>query len=370
MPNITDYLNRYGDVPLSRFPLSEIDGYLLCKLGCPDYTDVVPPKGEILLPEAVDRYFMAQPEARLGLLSSPMILPAIRQLARLPRFRSLKLCDYVNRVDEDRNEQFSALTVLLPDGTRLVTYRGTDDTLAAWREDFLLGVEDEIPAQRDAARYLLEEASANGGALLVGGHSKGGNLAVYAALSAPGPVQNRIETVYNFDGPGFRQDRSVTPAYLRIRPKLRTILSQHAIVGRLLYHETRCTIVKSSLPGIAAHDGFHWETEDARFLRCREFAPASNAFETAMQELAESMSPERRMSFLSELFSVFSATGAVTLLDLTDKRLRNSVLLAKQMHKSREVHQFIHQLAFLMLRETAADARGTAERKPVKPTKK
>jgi len=224
-------------------------------------------------------------------------------------------------------------------------------------------VEDEIPAQRDAGRYLLEEATAGDGPILVGGHSKGGNLAVYAALIVPEAVQARIGTVYNFDGPGFRRDRSETPGYLRVRPKLQTILSQHAIVGRLLHHETRCTIVKSSQPGIAAHDGFQWETEGERFVRCADFALTSSAFDAAMQELADSMAQQQRQSFVEELFSVFSATGALTLMDLTDNRLKNAVLLAQQMRKGNEVRQFIHKLTRLMLHETAADAKKAMGRK-------
>jgi len=367
MATVADYLDRYGVVPLSRLPLNEIDCYLLCKLGCPDYSGIVPQEGSVSLPEAVGRYFSALPEARLGLLSSPLILPAIRKLAEAPRFRAVTLCDFVNRVDEGQSEQLSALTVGLPDGARFVTFRGTDDTLAAWKENFLLSVEDEIPAQRDAARYLLEEAAKTEGTLLAGGHSKGGNLAVYAALSAPGTVQNRIETVFNFDGPGFRRDLTATASYRNIRPKLQTVLSQHAIVGRLLHCEPACTIVKSSLPGISAHDGFRWETSGTRFVRCDEFALPSNAFRSAIEELADGMDQHQRRLFIDELFSVFSATGAVTLMDMTEKHLKNAVLLAAKMHKSPEIRQFLHKLTLLFLQETAADTHKAVEQKLSRP---
>jgi hypothetical protein len=247
------------------------------------------------------------------------MLPLFRKLPETVRCGDLMLSNYVNQIDIKREEQFSALTIGLSDGTVFVTFRGTDDTIVAWKENFNMGTVDAVPAQIDAADYLQRSMAKRAGSIRVGGHSKGGNLAVYAALIVPEAVQARIGTVYNFDGPGFRRDRSETPGYLRVRPKLQTILSQHAIVGRLLHHETRCTIVKSSQPGIAAHDGFQW----------RRRANGSSAARIRFDEqrlrrrhagARDSMAQQQRQSFVEELFSVFSATGALTLMDLTDNR--------------------------------------------------
>lgn len=359
MADILDYLDWRGDLTFAQSPFNEVDNYILCKLGCPDFSGIVPENGAVGIGEATTRYFAAHENGniRLGLLASARVVPMIRRLPETRRFGALRLCDFINRVDPDREEQFSALTAELPDGVRFVAFRGTDDTIAAWKEDFLLSVRDVVPAQEDAAAYLLREAAGKPGPLMVGGHSKGGNLAVYAALRAPEAVQDRILAVYNNDGPGFRQDLSGTPAYARIKPKLHTIVPQHTIVGKLLYHEDDCEIVKSSQAGMAAHDGFNWEVLGTRFVRCADYSAGSKAFEAAIAEIARRMDTEERCAFIEELFGVLTSTGAVTLTDLTAHRLRQAVELAQGVRKSPEVRSFTKSLLSLMLRETVSGAR-------------
>jgi hypothetical protein len=358
--NIFDYLDWRGDLTFGQSPLNEVDAYILCKLGCPDFTGIIPADGAVTVTEAADRYFGAHGDGaiNLGLFISPYVVPMIRRLPGTARFGTLRVGGFVNIVDPDRDEQFSALTVTLPDGTRVVTFRGTDDTIVAWKEDFLISVEDIIPAQKHAESYLAREAARGPGPLIVGGHSKGGNLAVYAALRAAPEVQDRILTVYNFDGPGFRQDLSRTPEYARIRQKLHTVVSQHAMVGMLLHHENDCTIVKSDQIGMAAHDGFRWEVLGTQFVRCPDYSIGSKAFETAISDIAGRMDTEKRMAFIDELFSVLTSTGAVTLSDLTAHRLRQAAEIAQRMRKSPEVRSFIETLTALMVRETLTNVRG------------
>lgn len=361
MANIFDYLDWRGDLTFGQSPMNEVDAYILCKLGCPDFTGIVPADGTVTVSEAAARYFEAHGDGtvNLGLLISPYVVPMVRRLPETARFGPLHVGDFVNSVNPDLDEQFSALTVALPDGTRVVTFRGTDDTIVAWKEDFLISVEDIIPAQKHAESYLMREAALGPGPLIVAGHSKGGNLAVYAALRSAPDVQDRIQAVYNFDGPGFRQDLSGTPEYARIRPKLHTVVPQHAMVSKLLYHENACTIVKSDQSGMAAHDGFRWEVRGTQFVRCPDYALASKAFEAAISDLAGRMDLAERMAFIDELFSVLTSTGAVTLSDLTAHRLRQAAEIAQRMRKSPEVRRFIQVLTALMLRETITNVHGS-----------
>ena len=347
MANILDYLDWRGDLRFDQSPFNEVDGYLLCKLGCPDLTGAVPADGFVRLDEGIRRYFSlyGEGEPRLGALISPMVVPAIRRLPDTPRYAGLKLGGFLSINDRLRNEQFSALTVVLPDGTHFVTFRGTDDTIAAWKEDFLLSVEDEVPAQKDAAAYLLRAADRAPGKLLVGGHSKGGNLAVYAALHAPEALQDRISGIYNYDGPGFRTDILDTPAYRRIRDRVITVLPQHTTVGKLLYHEQNCVIVRSDRSGVAAHDGFHWQVKGTRFLRCQDYSIFSKSFDRAIRECTGRMDREQQRAFIEETFELLTSTGAVTLTDLTDGRLMQAAELAVRMGKSQEVRRFLLTLA-------------------------
>lgn len=358
MANILDYLDWRGDLPFDLSPFNEVDNYILCKLGCPDYTGMVPPDGEVPLGLAVDRFF-SKDDLGMGVLASAYIGPMIRSAAQTRRFAPVRVGDFINKVDPEREEQFSALTLWLPDGVRYVAFRGTDDTIVAWKEDFLLGVEDVIPAQRDAAEYLLRAAAKEPGPLIVGGHSKGGNLAVYAAMAAPPEVQDRILAVYNNDGPGFRQDMSADARYGRIRPKVNTIVSQFTTVGMLLHNETNCTIVRSDQSGIAAHDGFHWQVRGTAFERCDDFSLSTKAFESAITEIEVRMDLEQRRKFVDSLFDVLTSTGAVTLTDLTEHRLRQSMAMAKELRQAPEVIKFVTTLVELTLKGAWAGARQT-----------
>ena len=261
MPNILDYLTWRGDVPFSVSPPNEVDNYINCKIGTLDFTGIVP-ENELYvpLPQAVEAYFAAGGAEKLGALSSPYIAPMVKRLPETVRFREVMLTGFRQVYDEKKTEQFSALTLRLPGGQHYVTFRGTDDTIVGWKEDCLLTVMDEIPAQRDAVEYLTWAASVYPGKIAVGGHSKGGNLAMYAAAMVPESVQERIGNIYNNDGPGFQEKILQTEGYRRIKPRIKTILSQNAMVGTLLWNDCDYTVVKSTAALLGAHDGFTWET--------------------------------------------------------------------------------------------------------------
>lgn len=366
MPNILDYLDWRSDLSFEQSPFNEVDNYILCKLGCPDYTGIIPETGSIPIGEAIARYDASlgdeSDDEVLGPLASPVMMQVIRRLPNTVRYRGLMVSDFIAKLDPVMEEQFSALTIILPDGVRFVTYRGTGDTIISWKEDFLLSVEDVVAAQKDAAAYLLKESSYDGGPLMLGGHSKGGNLSVYAALKAPEDIQSRIKAIYNNDGPGFRRDPSGTPEYARIKPVLHTLVSQHTVIGKLLHYDRDCSIVKCGPTGIAAHDGFNWEVLGTQFVRCRDYSFDSKAFEVALNETLNGMNDEERRNFVEEFFSILTSTGADTLSDLTEHRLRQALELGSEMRRSVEVRKFLQTSLNIILQETIAGARASLPR--------
>ena len=346
MATLNDYLDWRGDIPFSVSPFNEADNYIIAKIGTADYTGFVS-REAISLPVGVviQDYFNRYGEdgGYFGALASPDIGPMLRRLPELERFRELRLSGYVNRVLPEQTEQFSALTLTLPDERHYVSFRGTDDTLAAWKENFMMSLDGTVPAQRDAAEYLEWAASVYPGALIVGGHSKGGNLAVYAAASAAPEVQARISAVYNNDGPGFAPEFLKSEGYLRIRDRIITLLPQYSIVGTLLTQEDddHITVVKSSRAGIAAHDGFNWETCAAGFVRCEAgLSRRSRAFDSTMNEMLEHMDLEERRVFIDTFFDLLAGSGAVTLTDINENKLRRAVEFGKGLRKEKKVQRF------------------------------
>jgi len=249
MGTLFDYLEWRGDLSFSIVPLNEADLYILSKIGTPDLTGIVPQEMIMVrIEDAVRDYFEKYPydEKALGALASTAILKSMIKLPEIPRYGDLRLCGFRKKLDPDTEEQFSALTVRLPDGTNVVTFRGTDDTLIGWKENFNLSVSMPVPAQTDALEYLEEVAAELEGDLIVAGHSKGGNLAVYAATEASEEVKARIREVYNFDGPGFDEEFWESEKYLSIQDKIHVILPEDSMVGTLLIQSSRAQTV--SLP--------------------------------------------------------------------------------------------------------------------------
>ena len=273
MANAIDYLDWRGDVPLSLDGFNEVDGLIICKLTSLDFTGIVPEDGELGFADALGEYFKrhGEEDRRLGVLLPAGTVTMAKKLLASRRFAGLVISNYINRVDGANAEQFCALTARLPDGTRYAAFRGTDDTIAAWREDFNMSAQDAVPAQLDAAAYLTRLGWEYDGAVRVGGHSKGGNLAVYAAMSAPEELQERISDVYNYDGPGFRFSVAAEAGFMRVRDKIRMFVPQHSMVGVLLANDCPYSIVESSASGVSAHNGFTWQVYGRRFVRRDRF---------------------------------------------------------------------------------------------------
>lgn len=365
MATIIDYLDWRGDLSFEKSPLNEVDGYILCKVGCPEYKGIIPQTGAVSLNGAVKAFCSTvgedEAEEALGPLASEFIMPVITKLPQTERFGKLIAADYESEIDLVEEEQFSALTIILPDGARFVTFRGTGDAIVSWKEDFLLCVHDAVPAQRDALKYLIKQASYNDAKLIVGGHSKGGNMAVYAAMNAPEEIQRRIIAVYDYDGPGFRQSPYQSAGFLRIKPVLHKYVSQHTVIGKLLEHEDDCNIVHSYDFAVGAHDGFTWEVLGTQFVRCEDYSASSKSFEAAFNNTLDGMGDEARRDFVEEFFAVLTSTGADTVSDFTEHRIRQALELGQGMYKSPEVKDFLQSVLSIFWQETKNNAKQSAK---------
>ena len=268
MANILDYLDWRGDLTLAERGFNEVDNLLMAELCFLNFSGIVPAgfDAPAALPEAMRQYDAARPQETMGVLVPEQIPELGRRMAASRRFSGLRLCGYADRIDDETQTQFSALTILLPDQTAYIAFRGTDDTIVGWKEDFNLAFLPVVPAQRMAADYLTAAAAAFPALpLRVGGHSKGGNLAVYSAVFCGSAVQNQIKRVYNNDGPGFRTSLLPLPEHKRVADKITTILPESSVVGMLLEHEERYEVVRSTQSGLWQHDGFSWQVRGEKF---------------------------------------------------------------------------------------------------------
>lgn len=338
MANLMDYLDWRGDLTLDQSPFNEVDNLILAELSFVDFHGSVPAPGEgesVPLREAAEAFFARFPEGEkidMGVLVPAAIPDMLRKMADSRRFGTMGLNCFVDLLDVGKGEQFAALTIETGDGLVYLSFRGTDDTLAGWKEDFELACMPEVPAQKKAVQYVRDVSRQYPRRRLrLGGHSKGGNLAVYAGVFCPAAVQRRIEAIWSNDGPGFHQDLLDLPEHRRVAERICSIVPKSSVVGMLLEHEEDYAVVDSDQLGFMQHDGFSWQVMGDHFLTLHQVTRQAHLSDLALREWVHSMPVERREEFVTALFDVLTASGAVTLKDLKADSFKAAGAIVKAM---------------------------------------
>ena len=338
MANLLDYLDWRGDLTLDQAPFNEVDNLILAELSFVDFKDIVPGPDEgesVVLREAAEAFFAKFPQGEkidMGVLVPGAIPEMLRKMADSRRFGDMKLNCFVDHLDVGTGEQFAALAIETGDKGMYLSFRGTDDTLAGWKEDFELACMPEVPAQKKAVAYTWAVAKQfPRKKLRLGGHSKGGNLAVYAGVFCPENVQKRIIAVWSNDGPGFHNDLLDLPEHRRIAERIFSIVPKSSVVGMLLEHEEDYTVVDSDQLGFMQHDGFSWQVVGDHFITLRQVTQQAHFSDQELRKWVHGLTVEQRETFVNAMFDVLSASGAVTLTDLKDDSFKAVGAMVKAM---------------------------------------
>ena len=308
MANIVDYLAWRGDIPFEVSPWNEVDGLLLATLSYLNFHGVRDARGWTLkeakridlLIESPDNSFRPRRDAFYAMADSA-------------RFGESRMHHFVAMTDEETSMQFSAMCLDLPDGTMVVVYRGTDNTLVGWREDFNMAYQTWVPGQEAAGYYLTQAAKTTDRPLRLIGHSKGGNLAAYAAAAAPPEVQDRIEGIWSYDGPGMNRETSTGEGFLRIADRIRSYIPQTSIIGLLMDYFQPYTVVRSSAAGLGQHDPISWQVYGRRF---EELERIDRKAEIVCET-------EQRGAFVDALFQMADTTNATRMSDILNEKYRS-----------------------------------------------
>lgn len=282
-----------------------------------------------------------------------------------PRFRTCRLCDLRFRTDKVSEEQFAAMTFRLPDGTSYIAFRGTDSTVVGWKEDFNMTYLSPVPAQEEAAAYLDEVAAHTPGELYVGGHSKGGNLAVYAAALCMPQHRARIKRVFSHDGPGFHREFCAGDPYRRIMPIMEKTVPKSTMIGAVLSEapDFAPTIVESDGISMFQHNPFLWmvDVEAAEFVRAEGYTASSRFFNATLDAWMDKYTLDERGRFVDALFDVIGVTGATHFSDIMADRKTNVPLMLKAIEGlDDDLQQFVKDVVVSFVKtatvERAADA--------------
>lgn len=362
--NMLDYLAWRGDLTFAQSEFNEVDNLILCYLVYVNLDGAAPGIGEntMTVRDLSERFFEQHTEKELKkdksfIRLAPKVLKA---MASTERFGNLLVQNYVNKIDLEKMLQFAAMEILLGDGTTFIAYRGTDDTIVGWKEDFYLS-KGEVPAEKEAVAYLntagaeekepdvpelveatcvvraaerAAEAEIEGiKKIRIGGHSKGGNLAVYAAACCAESVQNRILEIYNNDGPGFRREFFEKPGYQRISNRIKRYIPESSIIGMLLEHMAEPAVIRSDQKGVMQHDGFSWEVVGPSFVYCPEISNFAAGMDKSIKGWLAQVEGEQRQQVIDDLFAVLEVTQAATLTELQDGGLKNIRIIMKEIEE-------------------------------------
>lgn len=304
MAGLFDYLQWRGDLTFSQVEINDIDMLIFSVLSYLRLEDIVSPDfDKPLSVENVNNKFDLL-EDKTGRFRVEDDIELLKSVSNTERFKNVKLTAYRSVFIPEEDTQFSAVTFIVDDKLWCPVFRGTDNTLVGWKEDFNMTFQDGVPAQRLAAEYIKELYKYKKCRIITGGHSKGGNLAVYAASKNSERIQKRIERIYNFDGPGFTEFLLNDSGYLNIVPKIHTVIPQSSVFGMLLQREESHSIIRSNNFSLFQHDPYSWEILGNGFIPESELTADAKIFDKTFQNWINGMTIEERNLFFDSLFDL------------------------------------------------------------------
>lgn len=328
MGTIIDYLMKWGKYSLKENPFNDVDSLLLCQLSYLKFDGIVPELGRRRKNVGMLDAFSHKDRERM-FSDERYEIPnkaLFEGMAFSRRFQNMKMNHYVTITDVEREIQFAAVTFFLDNGMVYVAYRGTDETIIGWKEDFNMAFKSPVPSQVLSARYLNRVGQRISGKFMVGGHSKGGNLAVYASMKCKEDIQDRIDRVYTNDGPGFVEAIFSSQDFAKIENRITKIVPQSSLVGMLLQHQEKYQVIESmEKGGVKQHDPYTWEVKNGDFIRKNDINQGRKLFNKRLNEWVQSLDEGQRMTFVETLYQIITVTEAETLIDLTEEWRENSL---------------------------------------------
>ena len=319
MAKIFDYLSWRGDLNFKQTPFNPVDALILCQLSYLPFDNIVPSPGRqaaISISQAALIFAEMEGKKALGgyiiFRDDPEFL---KILGRSSRYKDCILHSYVNHIDEEQEKQFSAICIDIGRKT-FISYRGTDVSIVGWKEDLNMSFSDAVPSQLEAASYLEAAAGNIKGPLLIGGHSKGGNLAVYAASSCSKKTCSRIKGIYSFDAPGFHHRLIKSEGFQRIQERINLFIPQSSVIGLLFEHGKDFTVIKSSQTGLLQHELYTWEVLHNDLVKLDELTQGSRFVDKTLKDWINGLDYGQRRVFIEALYDIFNATQAKSLIDL------------------------------------------------------
>lgn len=330
---IKEYIRKYGNSTFEELPFTEVDALLFSELSYVDLRKIFKYKKneKISLQQLSEIYFKKYDEETLKKEVKASFLRRIvdlfKSMSHTKRYQDILVYNYQKEVEKDT--QFGAVSLLLPDGTVFISFEGTDDSISGWKEDFQMVYQFPVLAQKKAARYLKENVSLFGPKVRIGGHSKGGNLAMSSYLLSNFIIHSKVLEIYNFDGPGFRKNEYDSKAFSKMLKKLKMYVPEECYVGVLLRHPEHYKVVKSRNHSLFQHEAISWLVDDISFQKGK-ISSTSKKLEKKIFNWVCSYDDVYREKIVLSLFSILEGAGVEGLSELRITKVKNIIALIQE----------------------------------------
>ncbi len=364
MANLLDYMKWRGDLTLKQVPFGVLDGLVMSQIVFHDL-DLVENYTTLSLCGLEKRFFEIKDRAtyRLGLYFPETMTDILTFAAASTRFGDICLLDMTHLRDEEKKIQFDAATMLLPDKSIYVAYRGTDDTLFGWYESLAFGVFDEQDCHKLAVAYLADKMKRYPmKKFRVGGHSKGGHLALCAAIRQEKRYRKRLLAVHCFDGPGFRISPVETEGYHELNDRIVSVTPCMSVVGSMLNYRDRYHVVDSEGEGVFQHDVFNWQILGNDFCYLERRSEESYRLEKSLKGWLDKIDDDHKLKFLDALYRLLTASGAKTLSEISEDKLNSAIAFGKTLLSfDKETREVVSRAVMLLLKERKATLKAQKE---------
>ena len=307
MANINEYLDWRGDIPINdEFGINEIDNMIFARISYLLFDKIEFEDEETI--ESVSNKMKNFKNEEFNYNGDKEL---ITKLGKSRRFKDLIVTEYEKNNDVEAERQFSAITIHISKKLMYLSFEGTDGTILGWKEDFNMAFMKNVASQISAKEYLEKIANKyKNKKIILGGHSKGGNVAIYAAVTTLQNIQERIVRVVNYDGPGFDQEFIKSIKNKEMLNKVFTYIPQDSIIGRILEHEEGYEVVKSTQKGIYQHDIYSWQVLGKQMVKLKEASKSSEVINETMKTWLKNTTVEQRRLFFDAVFDIFNSTSA------------------------------------------------------------
>ena len=354
MANIFDYIDWRGDLSFEAAPFNEVDNLVLAQLSYTDFDGCIPENDEesVTLKEIYEKYYTIHTReeilARTSFIAkAPLLMDTMKDSVR---YKDVRFKAYVNKIIESKAEQMSAVQMVLPDGTVYLAYRGTDDTFIGWKEDLCFSYMEETEGQRSSLDYINHYFKDTDVKLRIGGHSKGGNFAIYAAAFCDESIKGNILEVWSNDGPGFMHEVTEKKEYQEIQPKIHAIVPECSVIGMLMYSLGSKKVIKSDGKAIMQHDANTWQIVGNHFVEVEGRDSTSILADKTIRGWLKDLSMEDRKIFINTVFDILSSSGATCVSEFNASLITNLPKIIKALgglskEQSENMRKVVFELA-------------------------